>query len=69
MDLEQQASLQEAKEILAGKRTFDNHGPRGKGCTSRSAEVPWVASHIKKGDVLLDIGLSLGSPDCVVLLL
>ena len=69
MDLEQQASLQEAKEILAGKRTFDNHGPRGKGFTSRSVEVPWVASHITKGDVLLDIGLSLSSSDCVGMLL
>ena len=69
MNPEEIASLEESKEILAGERVFDASGPRGKGFTSRSIEVPWTASHIKKGDTLLDIGLSLGSRDCIGMLL
>ena len=69
MNPEEQQSLQESKDILAGKRAFDSSGPRGKGFTSRSVEVPWTASHIKKGGILLDIGLSLGSKDCIGMLL
>jgi SAM-dependent methyltransferase len=69
MNQEEVTSLQEAREIIAGKMKFDDSGFRGKGFTSRSIEVPWAAAHIKKGDVLLDIGLSLGSPDCIGMLL
>ncbi|MBI5456420.1 hypothetical protein HY969_01640 [Candidatus Kaiserbacteria bacterium] len=69
MNPEETASLEEAKEILGGKRKFESSGFRGKGWTSRSIEVPWIASHIKKGDTLLDIGISLGSKDCLGMLL
>ena len=69
MNQEETASLQESKDIFESKRKFEAAGFRGKGYTSRSIEVPWVASHIKKGDTLLDIGLSLASHDCLGMLL
>ena len=69
MNREETMSLQESKDILAAKKKFETEGFRGKGFTSRSIEVPWTASHIKKGDTLLDIGLSLASPDCIGMLL
>lgn len=69
MNEEQNTSLALCKQILTGKKKFDASGPLAKGSTSRSIEVPWTASHIKKGDTLLDIGLSLGSLDCIGMLL
>lgn len=60
---EQKETLAECDRILAGEKTVDLRGVLGKGCTSRYIETIWVASHLRKGCSVLDIGFSLSSLD------
>ena len=60
MDEEQRVTFHKALGVLEGEAP-DLSGPQGRGFTPRSIEVPWAASHVKKGNTMLDIGFSLAN--------
>src|SRR5450759_3446274 len=57
--------LKAAKRVLAGEPP----PPRPAGFSERIIETPWVASHIKGGERVLDIGFTISSLDYLGLLL
>jgi SAM-dependent methyltransferase len=62
----------EAKQILAAARNVLDGGPVpqfGPGLSERAVETPWVASHFKGGERLLDVGFTMSSLDYLGLLL
>ncbi len=57
--------LAAAKRVLAGDSVPD----LGPGLSERAVETPWVASHFKGGERVLDIGFTMSSLDYLGLLL
>lgn len=62
----------EAKQILAAARSVLDGAPVlafGPGLSERAVETPWVASHFKGGERVLDVGFTMSSLDYLGLLL
>lgn len=57
--------LEAAKRVLAGQPSV----PASPGLSERIVETPWVASHVKGGERVLDIGFTMSSLDYLGLLL
>jgi SAM-dependent methyltransferase len=57
--------LDAAKRVLAGEPAV----PHSAGLSERIVETPWVASHFKGGERVLDIGFTMSSLDYLGLLL
>jgi SAM-dependent methyltransferase len=68
VDASQLSILKESKNVLLGKSlSLESHF--GKGLSERCIETPWVASHLRDCQQILDIGFTFASLEYLGLLL